>query len=95
VRVCGCVCVRVCVCVCVCVDDPSRRTTLALYCVTRALDDVVRVLVQRGVLPSFKYGSLVLFTLCQAPIMVGGGGVYVRVSVCMRVYMCVCVCDAV
>lgn len=50
-------------------DDPSRRSSIALYCVVRALADLYQNLKFTKQVRRVPKGSAILFTLAQIPIM--------------------------
>lgn len=50
-------------------DAKNRRKTLATYLFVRACHVYLQYLTSVGCIPTFKYTSEVLFSLCHAPIM--------------------------
>lgn len=52
------------------VDSESRRATLSLFVLVRAIDEVLRLLIKHKRIKGVKHGNIYAFTLCQIPIMV-------------------------
>jgi hypothetical protein len=50
-------------------DSPSRRNSIALYCLCRALYTLTRVGIRHGVVPRVKNLSAIMFGVANAPIM--------------------------
>jgi len=50
-------------------DDPSRRSSIALYCIVRAIADLLANLKASKKLPPVPHGDAIVFTLSQVPII--------------------------
>lgn len=50
-------------------DDPARRSSIALYCVVRALADLYQNLKSTNMIQKIPHGSALTFTAAQVPIM--------------------------